>query len=361
MANSIKVSILTVLGFPSLPVNGCRIQQKQRLKSKRGIEILLCLSAPLLFGFSPTVSFASPVQTVAQASPRVGVNRPNLKVGSQGDPVSELQAALKLLGFYTGTVDGVYNEGTAIAVSRFQEAAGLSPNGVVDTNTWQRLFPNDAIASTPATSRSSNNFPIPSQASSDNDGTVVVPSGQTRTTPVTNRAETLKPEPRPTTTTPSRASNLKPEPRPAGTPVATSSSNKPSTRQASSTRSNSSTTSRQATRSQQSNRTGAARQTTRSQQSTTSSGSSRKTQQTASLQYTSDGLPILRPGMRGSEVTRLQRRLQRLGYLEESAIDGDFGSATEAAVVSLQKRYGLEADGIVGGGTWEILNRRRKQ
>jgi hypothetical protein len=214
----------------------------------------------------------------------------------------------------------------------------------------------------PTTSRSSTNFPTPSQTSSENDGTVVVPSGdEARTIPVTNRAETLKPEPRPTTSS-NRASNLKPEPRPAGTPVATSSSNKPSTRQTPSTRSNSSTSSRQATRSQQSNRTGSStRQTSRSQESTTSSRSSKKTQQTASLQYTSDGLPILRPGMRGSEVTRLQRRLQRLGYLEENAIDGDFGPSTEAAVISLQKRYGLEADGIVGGGTWEILNRRRRQ
>ncbi|KYC36398.1 hypothetical protein WA1_42585 [Scytonema hofmannii PCC 7110] len=357
MTNIIKVSILTDLGFPSLPVNACRIQQKQRSKSRWGIEILLCLSAPLLLGFSSTVSFAAPTQTIAQASPRVGVNRPNLKVGSQGDPVSELQAALKLLGFYTGTVDGVYSERTAIAVSRFQEAAGLSPNGVVDTNTWQRLFPSEAIASSPATS-SSESFPIPSQASRDNNSTVVIPSTEPRTIPITNRSDNLNPEPRPTTT--NRASNLKPEPKPT-TRVATSSSDKPAARKTPSTRSNPSTTSRQATRSQQSTRTGSsARQTTRTQQ-TTSSGSSRKTQQTASLQYTSEGLPILRPGMRGSEVTRLQRRLQRLGYLEEGSIDGDFGPATEAAVVSLQKRYGLEADGIVGGGTWDILNRRRRQ
>uniref|UniRef100_A0A0C1NFJ5 Peptidoglycan binding-like domain-containing protein n=1 Tax=Tolypothrix bouteillei VB521301 TaxID=1479485 RepID=A0A0C1NFJ5_9CYAN len=335
------------------------MQQKQRSKSTWGIELLLCLSAPLLFGFSPTVSFAAPTQTIAQASPRVGVNRPNLKVGSQGDPVSELQAALKLLGFYAGTVDGVYSESTAIAVSRFQEAAGLSPNGVVDTNTWQRLFPSDAIALTPASSNS-DTFPTPSQTLRDNNSAVVVPSSEPRTAPIANRTGNLKPESRPTIT-PNRASNLKPEPRPAGTGVATSTSDRPSTRQTSSTRSNPSSTSRPANRSQQSTRAGSsARQTTRTQQ-TTSSESSKKTQQTASLQYTSDGLPILRPGMRGSEVTRLQRRLQRLGYLEESAIDGDFGPATEAAVVSLQKRYGLEADGIVGGGTWEILNRRRKQ
>jgi len=55
----------------------------------------------------------------------------------------------------------------------------------------------------------------------------------------------------------------------------------------------------------------------------------------------------------------LQRRLQRLGFLNEGDVDGNFGAATEAAVIALQKRYGLDADGVVGGGTWEILMRRR--
>jgi peptidoglycan hydrolase-like protein with peptidoglycan-binding domain len=45
--------------------------------------------------------------------------------------------------------------------------------------------------------------------------------------------------------------------------------------------------------------------------------------------------------------------------LNQGDIDGNFGAATEAAVIALQKRYGLDADGVVGGGTWEILMRRR--
>ncbi|GAB1541429.1 hypothetical protein NUACC21_41000 [Scytonema sp. NUACC21] len=324
----------------------------------------MCISVPVLLGFSPTLSVAAPTQTVAQASPRVGVNRPNLKVGSQGEPVSELQAALKLLGFYTGTVDGVYSESTAIAVSQFQQAAGLKPDGVVNATTWQRLFPSESVASSSVSSSNSESFPIPSQTSRNN--TVVIPSTEQRTTTTTttntnNRAENLKPEPRPVTATTSRSVTAKPEPRPT-TRVATSTSDKPSSRLTSSTRSGSSTSSRQATRSRQStsSQSSNSRQTTRNQQSARS-GSSARTQQIASLQYTSDGLPILRPGMRGSEVAQLQRRLQRLGYLDAGAVDGDFGSATTAAVISLQKRYGLEADGVVGGATWEILNRRRER
>ncbi|NES85256.1 MAG: peptidoglycan-binding protein, partial [Moorea sp. SIO2B7] len=44
-----------------------------------------------------------------------------------GSVVSELQAALKLLGYYDGSVNGIYSESSAIAVSRFQQAAGLPP------------------------------------------------------------------------------------------------------------------------------------------------------------------------------------------------------------------------------------------
>ena len=67
--------------------------------------------------------------------------RPILKSGSQGVAVSELQAALKLLGYYNGSVDGTYSDSTAIAVSRFQQAAGLNVDGIVGTATWERLFP----------------------------------------------------------------------------------------------------------------------------------------------------------------------------------------------------------------------------
>ena len=67
--------------------------------------------------------------------------RPTLRTGSQGNAVSELQAALKLLGYYTGAVDGNFSESTAIAVSQFQQAAGLRVDGVVGPSTWEKLFP----------------------------------------------------------------------------------------------------------------------------------------------------------------------------------------------------------------------------
>jgi peptidoglycan hydrolase-like protein with peptidoglycan-binding domain len=76
--------------------------------------------------------------------------RPALSLGSRGSEVRELQAALKLLGFYDDDVDGVFSQSTATAVSKFQETAGVAPDGIVGQDTWNRLFPptTDAIAGT---------------------------------------------------------------------------------------------------------------------------------------------------------------------------------------------------------------------
>lgn len=107
----------------------------------------------------------SVTRMVAQATPAMSVNRPILKLGSEGAAVSEIQAALKLLGYYTDVVDGVYRESTAIAVSRFQQAAGLSPDGITGLATWNRLFPSQPTAQTPpatSSNKPASSLPVPS-------------------------------------------------------------------------------------------------------------------------------------------------------------------------------------------------------
>jgi len=110
----------------------------------------------LAFAWGRTVAVAVPIGQVAQARAADGISRPLLKAGSQGAAVLELQAALKLLGYYTGAVDGVYSESTVIAVSQFQQAAGLKPDGIVNSATWERLFP-----LVPTTASSAAAFPVP--------------------------------------------------------------------------------------------------------------------------------------------------------------------------------------------------------
>ena len=62
----------------------------------------------------------------------------------------------------------------------------------------------------------------------------------------------------------------------------------------------------------------------------------------------------LEVGSKGSEVKKLQKRLKDLGYLKGTA-DGDFGAATEAAVIAFQQSNGLNADGKAGIATQNKL------
>lgn len=66
-------------------------------------------------------------------------------------------------------------------------------------------------------------------------------------------------------------------------------------------------------------------------------------------------LPVLRPGMEGDVVRRLQQRLKTKGFYN-GAIDGIFGSQTEASVRQAQAASNLTVDGIVGPATWQVLN-----
>ena len=62
---------------------------------------------------------------------------------------------------------------------------------------------------------------------------------------------------------------------------------------------------------------------------------------------------LLTVGDRGPDVTQLQTRLNQFGAGLD--IDGDFGTATRAAVVAFQRSKGLTADGVVGTRTRAAL------
>ena len=64
--------------------------------------------------------------------------------------------------------------------------------------------------------------------------------------------------------------------------------------------------------------------------------------------------PVMRTGSKGQEVKDLQTRLSALGFYNGD-IDGVFGPGTKEAVTAFQKTNGLEADGIVGEETRELL------
>ena len=65
----------------------------------------------------------------------------------------------------------------------------------------------------------------------------------------------------------------------------------------------------------------------------------------------------LKKGSKGDAVKALQKQLIALGYdVGKKGADGDFGSATLAAVKAFQKANGLKADGVVGESTWAKLD-----
>lgn len=113
-------------------------------------RLVLLSTAPFLLLLAVSLFDGSPL--LAQSS-----ERQVLRIGSRGTQVSDVQAVLKLLGYYNGAVNGVYDEGTVIAVFLFQQAADLKASGIVDPATWERLFPTVANPSTAPTTP----FPSP--------------------------------------------------------------------------------------------------------------------------------------------------------------------------------------------------------
>lgn len=63
---------------------------------------------------------------------------------------------------------------------------------------------------------------------------------------------------------------------------------------------------------------------------------------------------VLDVGSRGTNVTKVQKRLIQYGYLDSEA-DGRYGAETQAAVRLFQKRNGLTVDGRVGADTAAAL------
>ncbi len=255
------------------------------------------------FAASPALSQAMGATNRSLENPADAFMRPTLKLGSKGADVTELQATLKLLGYYDGAVDGVYGQSTVTAVAQFQQAAGLSTDGIAGPATWTRLFPptpDAAIAaSLPPASGVAPANRAPSNPGGDSSAASFPMPGGVSPTPASSRPMPAA-NPRPVTLASGVGSTPKPIKPLTGTRL-----------------------------------TG-----------TTPSGTNAEPVT----------LPTLRQGMKGPAVTVLQERLRTIGILKDTA-DGTFGAMTLAAVKAAQRRFKLEPDGVVGSATWSALLR----
>lgn len=79
-----------------------------------------------------TAQSATPAAPMLPAAP--------VKLGDHGNKVKELQRALRSLGYAVGTIDGVFGASTQNALTAFQTAHHLTPDGVLGPATRAELL-----------------------------------------------------------------------------------------------------------------------------------------------------------------------------------------------------------------------------
>jgi len=269
---------------------------------------------------SPTVAApTTPAPVTPTPTPQ------SMRLGFQGESVRTVQRRLKELGYYSGAIDGDFGEATDKAVRAFQKANGLTADGKVGENTLKKL--NDKNAKTAKEAG----------VSADGKATAKV---------------TTKPTAKPTAT-PNLQKDYYLRLGSSGKKVETLQrrlielgwlSGKVT--------GNFDEATEAAVRAFQEKTKGlwndgiAGPDTLRALYSSSAARSKTPaaTNSAETLEY----------GSEGAAVTKLQKRLQELGYLAGTA-DGKFGVATEAAVIAFQKNNNLTADGKAGVSTQSKL------
>jgi Putative peptidoglycan binding domain/PBS lyase HEAT-like repeat len=109
----------------------------------RHSSILIIIGLTCL-GFDPSPASTATPNLTSKLQLQIGnftqtANFLILSVGSTGAEVEVLQTQLKELGYYYGVVNGDYGESTELAVSKFQKAKNLLPDGIAGAATKESL------------------------------------------------------------------------------------------------------------------------------------------------------------------------------------------------------------------------------
>ena len=255
-----------------------------------------------------------------------GGNYDTLKYGSRGDRVKLLQKALNDLGFSAGSADGKFGTGTQRAVVAFQQANGLTADGLAGKKTLQKVetqLKGDTGGSI-VTPPSNND-------QEDNDG-YTIPG---RTLRKGSQGDDVK-------SVQKRLKELGYYTGSVDGSYGTGSVN--------------------AVKAFQSKHgltadglAGTKTYKILFSDSAKPAGSAVITPVPDDNKDTTD-IPTrtLRRNDTGDDVEVLQKRLKQLGYYT-GLVDGGFGAGTEKAVIAFQKQHGLTADGVAGTKTYKIL------
>lgn len=97
------------------------------------IKIFLCLLLVIATIFSGVYVASEKYESTDPAISALS------KLGSRGEEVRRIQKKLKELGFYKGSVDGIYGSATQKAVKAFQKNCGITADGIAGPKTLKFL------------------------------------------------------------------------------------------------------------------------------------------------------------------------------------------------------------------------------
>ena len=96
------------------------------LHSKKAKVLCILLSATIIISIFTLGVVQKPVNESTEVLS---------KLGSRGDEVRRIQNKLKSLGYFNGTVDGIYGIKTQSAVRKFQKSVGITADGIAGNKT----------------------------------------------------------------------------------------------------------------------------------------------------------------------------------------------------------------------------------
>lgn len=247
-----------------------------------------------------------------------------LKSGSEGSNVKRLQQRLKDLGWYTGSVDGKYGQGTEKAVRDFQAAHGLSVDGKAGTTTQNTLFGSKAKKKTASS---------PTAKPSGGSGSATTGGNKDTSTMYTNGKTDIYLR---LGSSGSQVKILQNRLIVLGYLSGTADGDFAATTEAA------------VIAFQKRNNIYADGVAGPDTLKKLYSPSAKKAASVAGT------LGSLREGMNGAAVRTLQKDLKTLGFYNGS-VDGDYGQGTVGAVIAFQQSAGLKADGVAGKGTLNAI------
>ena len=276
----------------------------------------------VLFGNNPIDAGSSITPSpIAETAP-VRVIRP----GASGEDVRSVQNRLKLLGYYSGSLDGVYGAASVAAVQAFQQRNGLDVDGKVGTKTSELLYSDNAIAADTSTAATATPAPsygvVPTRTLRNGSTGDDVKSVQTRLKALGYYAGTADGNYGSTTVAAVASFQLRNNLDADG--VAGTCTFKKLYSDSAVAAANTATATPAATAAP-----------------TATTASSRPTRQ-------------LSTGCTGTDVATVQQRLKDLGYLTDQ-VDGKYGANTSAAMLAFQQRNSLTANGIGDTATYDVL------